>query len=164
MVAERYNGGSGSGGDGEFVTLRDLPLVAPGRYVADDIENRAARPSPYAITWSETRARACRLLAGRRVGITNEDLSLLPPLPLAQHRIPLGGETARFSLRIPIRLPFALARPTVRGSFVSLSPSLFHRRPAGARTSFSRSSPKEEEGICTPIQHTHIYIYIYNYT
>lgn len=39
------SGGNGDGGGGsdEFVTLRDLPLVAPGRYVADDIENRAAR-------------------------------------------------------------------------------------------------------------------------
>lgn len=33
------DGGGGGGGDGKFVTLRDLPLVAPGRYVADDIEN-----------------------------------------------------------------------------------------------------------------------------
>lgn len=32
-------GGGGGSGDGKFVTLRDLPLVAPGRYVADDIEN-----------------------------------------------------------------------------------------------------------------------------
>lgn len=32
-------GGGGGGGDGKFMTLRDLPLVAPGRYVADDIEN-----------------------------------------------------------------------------------------------------------------------------
>jgi len=71
----------------EFVTLRDLPLAAPGRYVADDIEIRSSLegPSPFAITWSKTRSlvetsKAERRRKGeRRAGITNEVSPRSPP-------------------------------------------------------------------------------------
>jgi len=134
------------------VTLRDLPLVAPGRYVADDIENRAARPSPCAITWSKTRPRSST--PSRETHRYNKR-----GFP-AQLRSSLGGETARFSLRIPIRLPFALARAsTVHSLFVSLAVSL---SPPLRRcvASFSRSWQRRTR-VYACLYDIYIYIYIY---
>jgi len=62
-----------------------------------------------------------------------------PPLPPPPHPIPLGGKTARFSLRIPIRLPFALARASTVRPSLSLSLS-----PRASRAPLSLATAREE--------------------
>jgi hypothetical protein len=119
------------------------------------------RPSPSAITWSKTRARA--LLDSRRVGRTRRynkrrDPLLLPVLPgetlhLAAKRHALVCAFLYVFLSLSLApLPFSLSL------VVSLSPPPPREATPSSAASFSRSLPKEEEGACTPIQHIYISI------